>query len=70
MTTRDFHTIIVGSGPGGSTVADDLTRAGRSVVISERGHNYLAYARTRSRAVAATGNGEQDDDPSQKCPQA
>src|SRR5258708_79774 len=41
MTTRDFHTIIVGSGPGGSTVADELTRAGRSVVIFERGHNHL-----------------------------
>jgi choline dehydrogenase-like flavoprotein len=41
MTARDFHTIIVGSGPGGSTVADELTRAGRSVVIFERGHNHL-----------------------------
>src|SRR5258708_24071894 len=41
MKTRDFHTIIVGSGRGGSTVADELTRAGRSVVIFERGHNHL-----------------------------
>src|SRR5260370_19888810 len=41
MPARDFHTIIVGSGLGGSTVADELTRAGRSVVIFERGHNHL-----------------------------
>jgi len=41
MTARDFHTIIVGSGPGGAAAADELTRAGRSVVIFERGHNYL-----------------------------
>jgi choline dehydrogenase-like flavoprotein len=41
MTARDFDTIIVGSGPGGATAADQLTRAGRSVVVFERGHNYL-----------------------------
>lgn len=41
MTARDFDTIIVGSGPGGATAADELTRAGQSVVIFERGHNYL-----------------------------
>jgi choline dehydrogenase-like flavoprotein len=41
MTARDFDTIVIGSGPGGATAADELTRAGRSVVIFERGHNYL-----------------------------
>lgn len=41
MTARDFDTIIVGSGPGGAAAADELTRAGRSAVIFERGHNYL-----------------------------
>lgn len=41
MTARDFDTIIVGSGPGGASAADELTRAGRSVVVFERGHNYL-----------------------------
>jgi choline dehydrogenase-like flavoprotein len=41
MSARDFHTIVVGSGPGGATAADELTRAGRSVVVFERGHNYL-----------------------------
>src|ERR1035437_9674315 len=33
--------IIVGSGPGGSTVADILTAAGWSVVIFEKGRNHL-----------------------------
>jgi choline dehydrogenase-like flavoprotein len=39
--TRDFDVIIVGSGPGGSTVADELTAAGRSVLVLERGRNRL-----------------------------
>src|SRR4029077_11388166 len=38
---RDFDAIIVGSGPGGSTVADVLTAAGWSVLILERGRNHL-----------------------------
>src|ERR1017187_5485193 len=33
--------IIVGSGPGGSTVADILTAAGWSVVVFEKGRNHL-----------------------------
>ena len=37
----DFDAIIVGSGPGGSTVADVLTAAGWSVLILERGRNHL-----------------------------
>jgi gluconate 2-dehydrogenase alpha chain len=41
MTGHDFQTIIVGSGPGGATAADQLTRRGRSVIVFERGHNYL-----------------------------
>jgi choline dehydrogenase-like flavoprotein len=41
MTARDFDAIIVGSGPGGATAADQLSAAGRSVVVFERGHNYL-----------------------------
>ena len=37
----DVDAIIVGSGPGGSTVADVLTAAGWSVVIFEKGRNHL-----------------------------
>ena len=32
--TRDFDAIIVGSGPGGSTVADELTQMMVDVVSS------------------------------------
>jgi choline dehydrogenase-like flavoprotein len=34
-----FDAIVVGSGPGGATVARELARAGRSVLIAERGGN-------------------------------
>ena len=33
--------IVIGSGPGGATVAEVLTRAGWSVVILEKGRNHL-----------------------------
>jgi choline dehydrogenase-like flavoprotein len=58
--SRDFDAIIVGSGPGGSTAADVLTAAGWSVVIFERGKNYLepALPWTRSLAGAADIQGQ------------
>jgi choline dehydrogenase-like flavoprotein len=34
-----FAAIIVGSGPGGATVARELSRSGERVLILERGHN-------------------------------
>ena len=48
--SRDFDAIIVGSGPGGSTAADVLTAAGRSVVIFERGRNHLIDLENPERA--------------------
>ncbi|MEY2469943.1 MAG: hypothetical protein QOF21_2641, partial [Actinomycetota bacterium] len=41
MTDYDCDAIIIGSGPGGSTVAEVLTAAGWSVVMLEKGRNHL-----------------------------
>ena len=37
----DCDAIIIGSGPGGATVADVLTAAGWSVIVLEKGRNHL-----------------------------
>lgn len=39
---NDVDVAVVGSGPGGATVARELARAGRSVVILERGRDWRA----------------------------
>ena len=38
---RDFDVVVVGSGPAGSTVADVMSAAGRSVLVLEKGVNHL-----------------------------
>ena len=41
MSDMTPDAIIIGSGPGGATAAEVLTRAGWSVVIMEKGRNHL-----------------------------
>ena len=55
MTT---DAIIIGSGPGGSTAAEVLTRAGWSVVIMEKGRNHLLDADDLTRPASDYSNDE------------
>jgi len=50
--------VIVGSGPGGATAADVLTRAGWSVVIVEKGRNHLIDPADPTRLAADYSNDE------------
>lgn len=44
MTRRTrTHTVVIGSGPGGATVARDLARAGRRVLLLERGRDWRGH---------------------------
>ncbi len=39
--TTDCDVVVIGSGPGGATVADVLTAAGWTVIVVEKGRNHL-----------------------------
>jgi choline dehydrogenase-like flavoprotein len=43
MIAEHYDAIVVGSGPGGATVARDLARAGRRVLILERGRDWRRH---------------------------
>jgi choline dehydrogenase-like flavoprotein len=63
----DYEYVIVGSGPGGATVARELTRAGKQVLLLERGRDWrrnplygtyagaLAYADRRALLFTREG---------------
>jgi choline dehydrogenase-like flavoprotein len=46
--------VVIGSGPGGATVARGLARAGRSVILLERGKDYRDWALYGTYAGAMT----------------
>jgi choline dehydrogenase-like flavoprotein len=50
--------IVIGSGPGGSTAAEVLTRAGWSVVIMEKGRNHLLDPDDLTKPAADYSNDE------------
>ncbi|HEY2215420.1 MAG TPA: GMC family oxidoreductase [Acidimicrobiales bacterium] len=50
--------IIIGSGPGGSTAAEVLTRAGWSVLIIEKGRNHLLDPNDLTKPAADYSNDE------------
>jgi choline dehydrogenase-like flavoprotein len=56
---RSFDCVVVGSGPGGATVARELARAGASVLVLERGRADAPTGRARQalREVWTPGRG-------------
>src|SRR5687768_17168318 len=59
--TREFDAIVVGSGPGGATVAKELSKQHKKVLLLERGGNaplkegLLAYAAIADNVPVADG---------------
>jgi len=53
-----YDAVIVGSGPGGATAADVLTRAGWSVLIVDKGRNHLLDPADLTRPASDYSNDE------------
>ena len=56
--TAGADALIIGSGPGGATAAEVLTRAGWSVVIMEKGRNHLLDPDDLTRTAGDYSNDE------------
>jgi choline dehydrogenase-like flavoprotein len=56
--TGAVDAIVIGSGPGGATAAEVLTRAGWSVVIMEKGRNHLLDPSDPTRPAGDYSNDE------------
>jgi choline dehydrogenase-like flavoprotein len=66
LSKKEFDAIVVGSGPGGATVARELSRKGKSVLILEWGDNdpvkgnlwqFIPRAMTPGKSLLITGQG-------------
>jgi len=53
-----YDAVVVGSGPGGATAADVLTRAGWSVLIVDKGRNHLLDPSDLTRPASDYSNDE------------
>lgn len=58
MTDLDCDLVIVGSGPGGSTVADVATSHGKTVIVLEKGRNHLLSLEPPFAGLGHFGNDE------------
>ena len=48
---KEYDVIVAGSGPGGATVAREMSRKGKKVLLLERGWNWKALGNTASLAM-------------------
>jgi choline dehydrogenase-like flavoprotein len=48
---KEYDVIVMGSGPGGATVAREMSRRGKDVLLCERGGNWKALGNTLSIAM-------------------
>ena len=58
LGSRDFDTIVIGTGPGGAAAALALTEAGHSVLLVEKGRNHLIEPHEPFRLMGRYSNDE------------